>query len=49
MGVDIIDSSSESEIDAHDLESGEEVWESSGDEDDNSIACENQTAMFLVP
>ena len=51
MGVDIIDSSSESEIasnDAQDLESGEEIWESSGDEEDNSIACENLTAMNIL-
>ena len=50
MGVDIIDSSSEPESasnDSQDWESGEEIWESSGDED-NSIACENQTAMNIV-
>ena len=45
MCVNIIDSSSEASNDAQDLESSEEMWEGSGD---NSIACENQTAMNIL-
>lgn len=45
MGVDIIDESELASNDDQGLESGEEIWES---EDDNSITCENQTAMDIL-